>query len=423
LLQSIKFKESTNPLVTKGDVFIFLGGHNFWDGLFDTVNIRFVRNLFEFKMVDISNVLMTTIIPRHISEEKNQILISKEEALKNILLDHGVNVEYLHIQGRTLRGLFLALREIRKAALNFDQKFIWAHNYFNCFIGVFIKILLPNTYLHFDLKGVVPEEELLYSDSNLLIRLMKFLVLRVIGRINIKFADSISVVSKRFKDYVVAKYRLSSHSVAVIPYLVDTNLFHHSEELRRRFRRKYQIEEQQKLILYSGALQKWQKPKLLFSLIKVIQLQDKNHKFRFMILSYDQEKAHQFAAKYDIRNLIIDSASGTDLNGVYNAADIGIASRSDDLVSIVSSPVKIPEYLMTRNSLILLESIGDFGLDLKDKKFALVKKNKSDLLNIKIEEIEKLSKPDQADMIEIQGKYSIQKNTEIIKKIIILHNE
>ncbi|MBG7609754.1 MAG: hypothetical protein IZT55_02690, partial [Anaerolineae bacterium] len=195
---------------------------------------------------------MTTIIPCHISEDKCQILLSKEEALKEILLDQGVNIEFLHIQGRTLRGLFLALREIRKVAQEYDQKFIWSHNYFNCFIGAMIKILLPNTSLHFDIKGLVPEEELLYSDSNSIFRVAKFLVLRIFGSINIKFADSISVVSNRFKDYIVAKYRLSSRSVDVIPYLVDKNLFFHSEQIRNRFRQKYQIKEGQNLILYSG---------------------------------------------------------------------------------------------------------------------------------------------------------------------------
>ena len=105
-----------------------------------------------------------------------------------------------------------------------------------------------------------------------------------------------------------------------------------------------------------------------------------------------------------LKDLIIDTARGSDLNGVYNAADIGIAVRTADWVSKVSSPVKIPEYLATQNSLILLESVGDYGLDLKNKKYALIKKNEKELLNTQLSEIRLLKHPDHKDMADILGK-------------------
>jgi hypothetical protein len=188
--------------------------------------------------------------------------------------------------------------------------------------------------------------------------------------------------------------------------------------MRKRFRSRYRIEDHQKLILYSGMLQKWQMPELLFSFFHKMQQQDENRGLRFLVATFDQNKARDYATKYGIRDLIVDSVSGNDLNGVYNAADIGIATRSADWVSKVSSPVKIPEYLATRNCLILHESIGDYGLDLKNKKYALVKKNDIDLLNTSISEIHSLEKPDKEDMSEILNEYSIRRYLPVIRKIL-----
>ena len=268
------------------------------------------------------------------------------------------------------------------------------------------------------MMGLAPEEELYYSESNIISRLIKFCVLKIIVRINLKRADSVSVISKRFKDYVVSRYDIEPAIMDIMPCFYDNNSFFTDPEQRRGFRQKYQIKDGQKLILYSGGLQKWQVPDMLFTFFKKLQMQDKNQNFKFMLITFDHEKARKYAVKYDIKDLIIDTVSGTDLNGVYNAADIGITTRTDDWASKVSAPVKIPEYLATKNWLVLLESIGNYGTELMHKKYALVKKDKADLLNTTIEEIHLLEKPDDKDLLDILNNYSINKNLPVVKKIL-----
>lgn len=405
------------------EIFIFLAGLNFWEGLFDNSNIKFIRNLFELRLVNFSQMLMTIITSKHLSSDRYKILLKKENQIKKIALEYGFNIEFYHIEGRTIRSVLKASKEIRKKTISYEKRFIWSTNYFNCFIGILVKNQLPDTYLHFEMIGLAPEEELFYSESNIIFRLTKFLMLRILGRVDLKKADSVSVVSKRFKDYIISKYRLSPEIVDVVPCFYDNKVFFSNIELRRQFRLKYQINDPQKLFLYSGMLQKWQMPDLLFAFLKKMQRQDKNHEFRFMIITFDQKKAQNYATKYEIKDLIIDSVRGNDLNGVYNAADIGIASRTSDLVSKVSSPVKIPEYLATKNSLILLESIGDYGVELKHKKYALVKKNKEDFLNTTVKEISLLEKPDAEDLTYILENFSIQGHMHIIKKIFAKTNK
>jgi glycosyltransferase involved in cell wall biosynthesis len=413
-----KSQKQLNRSLNRKKIFIFLGGNNFWEGLFDNINVRFIRNLFEYRLADFSQILMTIIVPGHVTEDKYSILRKKEENLKNTVLKNGANIEYCHIKGRTISGLLSAFKEISTKTVSYNKQFIWATNYFNCFLGTLIKRRLPNTHLHFEMMGLAPEEELYYSESNIISRLIKFCVLKIIERINLKKADSVSVVSKRFKDYVVSKYDIEPAIIDIIPCLYDHNSFFIDSEQRRVFREKYQIKDGQKLILYSGGLQKWQVPDLLFAFFKKIKIQDKNKNFKFMVITFDQEKAQNYATKYELKDLIIDAVSGTDLNSVYNAADIGITTRTDDWVSKVSSPVKIPEYLATKNCLILLESIGDYGTELMHKKYALVKKDKADLLNTIIEEIHLLEKPDDKDLLEIFKNYSINNNLPVIKKIL-----
>jgi glycosyltransferase involved in cell wall biosynthesis len=266
--------------------------------------------------------------------------------------------------------------------------------------------------------GLVPEEELYYSESNIISRLIKFCALKVIVRINFKKADSVSVVSKRFKDYMVARYNIEPAVIDIMPCFYDSNSFFADSEQRRDFRQKYQIKDGQKLILYSGGLQKWQVPDMLFAFLKKLQMQDKNRSFKFMVSTFDHEKARKYTAKYHIKDLIIDSTSAADLNGVYNAADIGIATRTDDWVSKVSAPVKIPEYLATKNCLVLMESIGNYGTELMHKKYALVKKDKADLLNTTIDEIHLLEKPNDKDLFDILNDYSVNKTFSVVKNIL-----
>jgi hypothetical protein len=402
----------------KKKILIYLGSNNFWEGLFDTINIKFIKSLFELKLANFSHVLMTIITPPQLSYDRQKILRQREDQLKKIVHHYGATIDFCRISGRSPKSLLHTSKEIIQKTESYEKRYIWSQNYYNCLLGAMVKKQLPDTYLHFELMGLVPEEELFYSESNIIFRLAKFLVLKMIGRLDLKFSDSVSVVSKRFKEYIISKYHINPRSIDVTPCVYDNTMFFNSQEARTRFRRRYGIKDRQKLILYSGMLQKWQEPDVLFAFIKKLQLQDINQQFRFMIMTFDQKKARQYASKHEISGLIIDTGSGDVLNGVYNAADIGIACRSSDQVSKVSSPVKIPEYLATQNSLVLLESIGDFGIDLKTKDYALVKKDHKDLLNTTLDGVNRLKKPDEQDLNDIFTKYCLQGNTQIIKKIL-----
>lgn len=423
----MKMSDATSPSMNlsteKKAVFVFMTSSKFWEGLFDTMDIGFVKSLLEHQLANFSTIIMTSIVPRHISEMKLNQLLSKEGKLKQVFCHYNTEIEFLHIQGRTLSGAFNASKELRSRLLPYKEKFIWAKNYFNSFIGVLLKKRVPDTFLHFEMSGLVPEEQLHYSGLNLLVRIAEFVILQFLERVNLSTADSISVVSRRFKEYIVKKHHIDSQKIEVLPYFYNHQSFYPDKNLRSEYRKKYQIADNQTVILYSGMLQRWQKPDLLFTFLRNIKKQDINQVLRLLVLTFDQEKARQYCSKYGLKDVIITSASGEELNAVYNVADIGLAFRSADMVSFVSSPVKIPEYLATGNSLITLEYIGDYGLDLQGKKYALVKKNETYLLRTTIDEIRCLEKPDTHELNEIHKKYSIRSNLPVIKRILNKQND
>ena len=287
---TVNTSKTENKLIHQKGVFIFIAGLNFWEGLFDNMNIKFIRNILSFQIVNFSCILMTIIIPKQLSDDNILILNKKKELIQRLADDHGVRIEFCHIKGRTLSGIYTTLKEILKKTNCYQRKFIWASNYFNCFLGTLLKLRMQDVRLHFEMHGLVPEEELLYSESPIISKLSKFLILRILCRINLKSADSISVVSNRFKSYMVSKYRIISSHIDVIPCFYDNKVFYVDDELRKKFRRKYQITDQQRLLLYSGMLQKWQMPDVLFGFLKNLQEQDNRCELRFMIVTFDRKK-------------------------------------------------------------------------------------------------------------------------------------
>jgi len=150
-------------------------------------------------------------------------------------------------------------------------------------------------------------------------------------------------------------------------------------------------------------------PVEIFRFYSNIAKQDHGKNCVFLFLTLDKEKAIHLSKSYPIHNLIIKSLYDKDLLGIYNASDIGVICRNKDIVNHVASPTKIGEYLSTGNSVILTEGIGDYSKDLRDKKFAIVKKDISAFLETSLNELMGLSRLDENDLAWVKLNYSDEK--------------
>jgi hypothetical protein len=216
-------------------------------------------------------------------------------------------------------------------------------------------------------------------------------------------------VSDQYKTYLEDKYKSGVKSIIVYPCAYDAGRFYPDQSLRRKYREKYKIKNHQKVFIYSGSMHKYQMPMDLFRFYENISNQDQEKNCVFIVLTPDRGKAEQLSRSFSISNLRIQFESGRDLAGVYNAGDIGVICRKKDIVNRVASPTKIAEYLATGNSVILTDGIGDYSGDLKDKKFAIVKKDIPAFLLTPISELMSLSRPNQNDLAWIRSRYSDEK--------------
>ncbi len=401
--------------------FVFLAGQDITRGVFDSHCINFLNKLYQNKTCLSNKVIMTFITNKVLSKEDTEIISRKEDYLKQLSHNYGFKLTIYHIKGKTISQIIKSYKVMCDILHNEKNIIIWAHNFYNGLIGTLLVKHFNRAYFHLDLKGVPPEEELYYSHDIWLIRYLKYLILKLAGRLSIANSHSISVVSNRFRQYLIKKYNLSNHKMLVVyPSVYDEKIFHVDVSLREEYRKKFNLKEDDKLIIFSGSMQNWQLPDNIFRLFKEIQKQNKNKLYKFIILTFQIEETVKYCDNYKLSEVLVTSAKERDLTGIYNAADIGIICRKDDLVNNVASPTKIAEYLATANSILLTNSIGDYGYFLQDKDYAIVKHNTEAFVQTKITELNQLKKPSIEELNTIGKLYGSEAN---IKKYSLLFNE
>ena len=397
-------------LLNRCYVFAFLGSKSLdHSRQFENHQLGLVRNLFEKNIIFCRHVVMLVYWPTQIDADTKAHTESKIEKIKAAAAEYGFELELVCVKGKTFGSLFSALKQIKKVIEPFSKKLIFCQNYYSGYIGLRLKQSLADVYLHINFRGLPAEEELLYSDSLFLRRIFVYFILKLMGRKIIPGSDSLSVVSDQYKTYLEDKYKSGVKSIIVYPCAYDAGRFYPDQSLRRKYREKYKIKNHQKVFIYSGSMHKYQMPLDLFRFYENISKQDREKNCVFIVLTPDRGKAEQLSRSFSISNLRIRFESGRDLTGAYNAGDIGVICRRKDIVNRVASPTKIAEYLATGNSVILTDGIGDYSGDLKDKKFAIVKKDLSAFLQTPISELMGLSRPNQNDLAWIRSRYSDEK--------------
>lgn len=386
----------------KNKKLIFLGTHDILRGVFDSHNLGFLELFFKEYSDHIKSIVMTAFIKKNLNNKEKLIIDKKIKRLEDLAKNYRIKSEFIPFEREDFSSINKNINKIKNHFNKEDKIILIAQNYFNGYIGYKLKRNFKNIQFHLDLKGVAPEEELNYSDSKITARLSKYLVLKYFERLIIKNYDSISLVSKEFRKYLLNKYNIKK-KIIIYPSVFNSKRFYYNNRLRIKYRRFLGLKKDDKLIIYSGSFQKWQLPNKIFKNFKTLL---KNKGFYGLIMTYDIKTAKEFVKRYNLKKIKVLTARGEDLNGYYNAGDVGLIFRKKDLVNKVSCPTKIAEYLITKNSVILNDGIGDFSRYLKNKKFAIVKKEYEEFSKIDIKERNKLEKPKINDLKYIKKEFS-----------------
>ncbi len=207
----------------------------------------------------------------------------------------------------------------------------------------------------YDVRGVVAEEAAFKWGR----RGIKYKYILYKEMNELRKSDRLTCVSKNLKDYINAK--VGRNDAIVIPSCVEMKMFFYDSKARKEIREKYLLNDEQKVVCYSGGLSKWQRINDIIKLFEQIANTDENYRFIFLI--EQSEYLHEIIMKttLPINKCIILWCSHEQVHKYLSAADAGIIMRENTIVNNVASPIKIGEYLACGLPIIMTRGIGDFG--------------------------------------------------------------
>ena len=211
-------------------------------------------------------------------------------------------------------------------------------------VGNFIKL---SPYMYFfskkkkiiDLHGSQPEE-LSYSNQNILSNIFSFF-----EKIAFRKCDYFIHVSHNMISHFKEKYSWHNKPDLYVPIFssnLDLNKKINIYESSKTSRIQLGINEDEKVFLYSGGIQAWQKVDCVVNFSRKVI----NSGHTVILLSMQAEFfKDQLSDCLDNPNLIITSAKPEELEKYYLASNFGMMFRDDNVLNVVSSPTKMSEYL------------------------------------------------------------------------------
>lgn len=190
-------------------------------------------------------------------------------------------------------------------------------------------------------------------------------------------ADAVICISDAMIHEAQIKHGVNKNRLFKIPCLVDSQRFKNGAGERSKLRNKLDLSNRF-VVVFSGALDQWQKPDILFRIFKLIQAHLENA--FFLILTPFQEKAKDLAIHHGLKSTdcAILHIPFKDVPGYLAASDLGLLARglfeSHSKVNLFSSPIKVPEYLVTGCPVVIGDGVGDMSGIVEREQLGLVSK-------------------------------------------------
>ena len=245
------------------------------------------------------------------------------------------NSLYFRLHGRNpLHHLLFAFLVLRSQA-------IYCHSVFGVsrkLIRLWISALRPRVVV--DFHGLVPEETKSEGNTELAGALENW------ERWIANRAVLLIVVSQQMRAHFVRKYpELASREFLVLP-VVEAGSSARTPGVESKVDR---------LVVYSGGVQNWQRIELMAQVI------EGRPDFEYLILSPDGESFSRLFPKESYPNVKIDYAEKGSYQAAMERATFGFVLRRDEPINRVACPTKIFDYLSAGViPIVESEDIGDF---------------------------------------------------------------
>lgn len=148
-------------------------------------------------------------------------------------------------------------------------------------------------------------------------------------------------VSTSLRDIFTLK---NTQQAVVVPCTVASELFFYSKDIRKAVRAEWGVPDAKIILLYAGGLAAYQG---LQRLQACFELHSKNTNVQLVMVTPNIQAAKAIFPQHLQEKVLFKSAQYKEMNGVYNAADVGILLRDTSPINNVASPTKFGEYSMT----------------------------------------------------------------------------
>lgn len=192
-----------------------------------------------------------------------------------------------------------------------------------------------------ELHGVF-EEELEYKGEKVRSKFYHFIEKQLVN-----LADILVYVSKSFEQYYLEKYPETKNKTRFIIPACNSQVHIQNDTSKvKAIREKYNIQNNDVVLIYSGNIEKWQKIELTLETMSKLYYSKPN--FKFFLLTGNPENMKELAENYNLpigERAFILKLPPEELAPFYEISHYGFVLRDDSIVNRVSSPTKLLEYL------------------------------------------------------------------------------
>lgn len=241
----------------------------------------------------------------------------------------------------------------------------------------FIKKEFPRMKVLVDLHGTI-EELREYGDENIpnqVLRRILYQYSLYYEKKTVAIADGVLSVSYALINSVEKEINAKIGRYFIIPcsinYVVDINSY---QQWRNEYREKYNIEDHDIVLVYSGGNSQWQ---CVDESVKLFErLKNRNNQIKMFLFS----KSYELRNKYKNREgLIVDSIHPDDVQKVLCAADYGIMLRKKCETNRVAFPNKFLEYVSAGLKVICTPYVEDVAKYVREYGVGVVVRNEHDV--------------------------------------------
>ncbi|RHG36868.1 glycosyltransferase [Fusobacterium varium] len=316
-----------------------------------------------------------------------------------------------------LYKIFLFRKNLKKYLLEKRPKNIFISGFTLIFFYIDILIdykKIEKVKYFYDMHGCTEEfEEYLIKNKYLGKCINKFY--SKIEKKSLTICDSIFIVSNSMKEYIERKYLIFNKEYYFIPCGID-EIFIDRAYLRKKWRKKFGILDNEKVFLYSGGTSKWQQ---IDESIKLYENEFKKLNYKMVIFSKNIEEINNILKKMNLnrKDYIIKSLKLNELTDALTIGDIGVMLREKSMTNLVAFPNKFSEYIKSGLLVLASENVEEQRKIILEYGIGEIKeKNSIEKIEVKVEERlsnlgEFYKKCDQL----IKDKLSYEKNVDYIK--------